>query len=137
VYQLVFHHYDQNTWHKQLKGGKIYFGSHSFRGFRPGHLTSRIWVGHHGGEELFTSEQIGSRETGKGQEQDTPQECTGSDLLPPARPHLLKFPEPPKIAPPGRDVGGISYWNHNAKWFYIFLNSPLKELMNFITWPQD
>jgi hypothetical protein len=29
-----------------------------------------------------------------------PQVPTSSDLLPPARSHLLQFPEPPKIAPP-------------------------------------
>jgi hypothetical protein len=46
------------------------------------------------------------------------QSHTPIDLLPPTRPHPLKFPEPPKIVPPARDqtfsietIGDISYSN--------------------------
>jgi hypothetical protein len=42
------------------------------------------------------------------------------DLLPPARPHLLKFPEPPKILPPAgtthskqKPMEDISHSSHN------------------------
>jgi hypothetical protein len=34
-----------------------------------------------------------------------PPRPTCSDLLPPARPYLSKFPEPPKIVPPAGDLG--------------------------------
>lgn len=85
-------------------------------------------------QDTFTSRQTGSiaRETGRAQGQDTPRNLHTSpptgDHLHLARSHLLKFPEPPKIAPQAElqadtvcsilwyalthEPGNISYSNH-------------------------
>jgi hypothetical protein len=55
------------------------------------------WNGEESCSPLGTRKQ---RELGGGQGQDTLQRPAPSDLLPPASPHLIKYPTPPKITPP-------------------------------------
>lgn len=61
------------------------------------------------GQDITAAETHGRGEllerwdTEKGKNNIHPKECVPSNLLLPGRPHLLKFPEPPQIASPGRD----------------------------------
>jgi hypothetical protein len=68
--------------------------------------------------ELFTD----------GRKDKTPRTAFPSGPLPPARPHLLKFPERPKITPPGGDQAcntrepiwrDVSYSNHSRYPSYV------------------
>jgi hypothetical protein len=70
----------------------------------------------------LSSHWLGSRKRGEEGTRDKvhPQEHTHSDLLPPARPHLLKFSLPPKRAPQTGNQAfdtfickDISYLSHN------------------------
>jgi hypothetical protein len=54
-------------------------------------------------------------------DQETPSKARPCNSLPPARPHFIKLPHPPKIAPLAgnqastqRPVGDISYSSHNT-----------------------
>jgi hypothetical protein len=71
---------------------------------------------------LLTSWWPGSRvrKTGRGRASSSLQWHTSNDLLPLARPHLLKFLEAPKLVPAAGDqalntwaYGDTSYPNHN------------------------
>jgi hypothetical protein len=82
---LFLHHCDQIP-NKQLKGGKVYFGLQFLRvQFMIGFTDS--------GPVVRQSIMVAER---KSQGQDSPQGPALSDVLPPGKSHLLRFPEPPK-----------------------------------------
>jgi hypothetical protein len=71
-----------------------------------GCLTPCIWAEHHSGGACVTEKFLHlmadrrQRKKQEGARTSYPQGLAPSDLLPPAMSHLLKFPEPSKIAPP-------------------------------------
>jgi hypothetical protein len=58
---------------------------------------------HDGGASSAHCRQEAENKTGRSQGQDNPKDLPLSELLPPGRPHLIKFPEHPKIVPPAGD----------------------------------
>jgi hypothetical protein len=97
--------------------------AHGFRGMAHGYLAPCAWAGHHVHLMVDRKQRGGSR---KGPGTRYPQGPAFSDLLPPARSHLLKFPKPPKITPPAGDLGlntwvsgDISYSNHNNGLWWV------------------
>jgi hypothetical protein len=92
---------------------------------------------HHGGQEAEKGGQKGTRDK-------IPLKTATSALLPPAKPHLLKFPESPKIAPSARDLGfqmrvwetfqsqAVTFylWSSKAYDHHILQNSPRISSLN-------
>jgi hypothetical protein len=97
----------QNPWHKQLKGGKIYFGPwfHSTINFGP-EVKQNIM----GGQEVVEQRcsPYGSQDQRVSQNghpgQDIAPSVPPNDLLPPTRSHLQQFPSSPNNA--------IKLWIH-------------------------
>jgi hypothetical protein len=89
-----YHCCDQNTREDNSKEERFIL-PHSFRGFSPSQQ------GRHSKATPVMADQK-QRRLERARNRYL-KECTPCDLLPPARTHLLKSPEPPKIAPPTGD----------------------------------
>jgi hypothetical protein len=94
---------------KQLKGGGINFGSW-FSPWSVGSFVSWQWeTEDHGSEHVVEKQLIVDRKQRRQEEgardMVEPPTTPGSNLLPPARPYLLKFLVPPKISLPAEHQG--------------------------------
>jgi hypothetical protein len=105
---LVFTLLSNNTRQNNL-GEKVFILAHDFRGFSswsagPMHLDRTSWQLEHVKEERCSlhGRQETERETRRGRDKIPPRTHPSDPLLP-AWSHLLKFPQPLKIAPPPGD----------------------------------
>lgn len=98
---LTLCHCDETTWPKWLEEERVYFGF-DFKG------KIHKWLGGHGsrsrelGRHIIKHTQKTERELKLGWSYK-PSKATPSDVLPPARLHLLQLPQLSQTAPPSRD----------------------------------
>jgi hypothetical protein len=99
---------DQKPHRNNFRGGIVYFG---FRDVSPswGEVFVCVCVGRR--TKKFTSWEPGNRER---KEQNKIFPRAPRKLLPPARFHLLKFPEPRKSSIQSMSCGDIFYSSHNT-----------------------